>query len=178
MISPMPRFLSAILSLCLAATPAARSEDDPKKEKAKPEPPKERVTKIGATTYRLGEIEFDAKSREIRLPAAMNMPEGGPIEYLLVHESGKVHESMLVTKARPLHLQIVMKLLKYKSGDGQIFDAFAPEEEQRRRLENPEKRESGDAIRVVAVWTTEDGKKHEAPAANWVLDPDSGKETP
>ena len=51
----------------------------------------------------LGEIEFDAKSREIRLAAAMNMPEGGPIEYLLVHESGKVHESMLVTKARPLH---------------------------------------------------------------------------
>lgn len=86
------------------------------------------VKKIGEHLYRLGAIEFDSKSREIRLPVTVNMREGGPVEYLLVHEQGKVHESILTTSVSPLHLQIVMKLLRYKAGHGDLFNRLlAPE---------------------------------------------------
>ncbi len=47
------------------------------------------VKKIGENLYRLGEIEFDAKSREIRFPVTVNQREGGPIEYLLVRETAR-----------------------------------------------------------------------------------------
>src|SRR5690606_6298120 len=43
------------------------------------------VKKVGATLYRIGEVEFDAKTREIRFPVTVNMREGGPMEYILVH---------------------------------------------------------------------------------------------
>lgn len=97
------------------------------KDAALPEP-EVSVKKVGEHLYRLGEIEFDAKTREIRIPVTVNQREGGPIEYLLVHENGKVHESILVTEVSPLHLQIVMKLLRYKAGNGDVFNRFlAPE---------------------------------------------------
>lgn len=80
------------------------------------------VKKVGENRYRLGEIEFDAKTREIRIPVVVNMQEGGPVEYLLVHENGKVHESILTTAVSPLHLQIVMKLLRYQGGNGDVFN--------------------------------------------------------
>jgi hypothetical protein len=84
--------------------------------------PEVSVKKVGETQYRLGEIEFDAKTREIRFPATVNMREGGPVEYLLVNENGKVHESILTTAISPLHLQIVMKLLRYEGGHGDLFN--------------------------------------------------------
>lgn len=87
-----------------------------------------KVERIGEHRYRLGEIEFDAKTREIRLPATVNMREGGPVEYLLVHEKGKVHESILTTAVPPLHLQIAMKLLRYRAGYGDVFNRFLPPE--------------------------------------------------
>mgnify|MGYP003550004817 CR=1 FL=1 len=75
------------------------------------------VKKVGETTYRVGLIEFDAKTREISVPVVVNQREGGPIEYVLVSEVGKTHEAILTTKARPMDLQIALKLLKYKAGE-------------------------------------------------------------
>ena len=48
------------------------------------------------------------------------------MEYLLVHETGKVHESVLVTEISPLHLQIALKLLKYETGHGDVFNRLLP----------------------------------------------------
>ncbi|HQW28948.1 MAG: hypothetical protein KA152_12205 [Verrucomicrobiales bacterium] len=90
--------------------------------------PEVSVKKIGETLYRIGEIEFDAKSREIRVPVTVNMREGGPIEYLLVNEKGKVHESIFTTAVSPTNLQIAMKLLRFKAGRGDVFNRLlAPE---------------------------------------------------
>jgi hypothetical protein len=86
------------------------------------------IKKIGEHLYSLGEIKFDAQSREIRFPVVVNMREGGPIEYVLVRETGKVHESIFVTAISPMELQIVLKLLKYQGGFGDIFNKLlAPE---------------------------------------------------
>ncbi len=107
----------AILTLCLQS---GLSQGAPEQED------RPLVTKIGDNRYRIGEIEFDAKERRVHLPVTVNMREGGPIEYFLVHEAGKVHESILVTSVSPLHLQIALKLLKFRSGNGDAFNRLLP----------------------------------------------------
>lgn len=174
MISPL-RSLSVCLALAMCALEARSFAADEARPAVTPEPPKKpAVTKIGETTYRLGEITFDAKSREVRIPAVMNLREGGPTEYLLVHETGKVHESLLTTRVRAMDLQVVLKLLRYRSGEGDLFDTFLPAEEQRRKIEAGEKKERGDALSIMAIWE-KDGQTREHPAADWVLDAESGK---
>ena len=110
------------LSPGLAQEEPPRSVPKPGEKAAEVPAPEVSVQKIGETLYRLGGIEFDAKTREIRFPVVVNMREGGPVEYLLVQENGKVHESILTTAVSPLHLQIVMKLLRYQSGNGDVFN--------------------------------------------------------
>lgn len=121
------RSIAFLLALSLPSALPAQEEPPrtlPKQGNAAAEvkAPGVSVKKIGENLYRLGEIEFDAKSREIRFPVTVNQREGGPIEYLLVRETGKVHESILTTSVSPLHLQIVMKLLRYQGGNGDVFN--------------------------------------------------------
>ena len=168
------RSLLFSFALFSAMAGTAFSEDKPTDSAADPGEPKAKVTKIGEHTYRLGEIEFDAKSREVRIPTVMNMREGGPLEYLLVHENGAVHESLLTTTVRGLHLQIVLKLLRYQTGEGDLFDSFLPEEERRQKLEGVERTERGDALSLIAKWE-KDGKTHENPVTQWVLDAETGE---
>ena len=108
-----------------APTPEAATAKEPTAEAPQPEVS---VKKVGETLYRIGEIEFDAKSCEIRFPVTVNMKEGGPIEYILVNEKGKVHESIFTTAISPTSLQIAMKLLRFKAGRGDVFNRLlAPE---------------------------------------------------
>tara|TARA_R110002096_G_scaffold40688_22_gene110405 strand:- start:726 stop:1436 length:711 start_codon:yes stop_codon:yes gene_type:complete len=109
---------SAVLFLWLATLCTA--------EEASPAAGRPLVTQVGENHYRIGEIELDSKKQAIQLPVTVNMEEGGPIEYFLVHDTGKVHESVLVTKVSPLNLQIALKLLKFKSGNGDVFNRLIP----------------------------------------------------
>jgi hypothetical protein len=65
-------------------------------------------------------VTFDSKTREITIPAAVNMREGA-VEYLLVHRSGKVHESVFVTDvdARDIHVAALLLGMKPESDLGQ-----------------------------------------------------------
>lgn len=48
----------------------------------------------------LGEVKVDAQARRISFPAEVNM-RSGQVEYLAVHESGKIHESIFKTSVSP-----------------------------------------------------------------------------
>jgi len=130
---PCYSFVIALSVFLAGATPVSAQERERKAppgdaEKEEVPAPEVSVQKVGETLYRIGEIEFDAKTREIRFPVTVNMNEGGPLEYVLVHERGKVHESILTTSVSPLSLQVAMRLLRYKAGHGDIFDRLlAPE---------------------------------------------------
>jgi hypothetical protein len=88
---------------------AAAAADPPEEGvAAKPE-----ITRLSATRSRLGLIEFDHTTREITLPATINMVQG-LLEYALVGEKGKLHESLLRTKARAFDLNVVLLLLHYQ----------------------------------------------------------------
>lgn len=143
---------SSRLSLLLVTAlllPLLTTGQDEKAEK----PARPLVTKIGENSYRLGEILFDSKEKKIEIPVVVNMNEGGPIEYLLVNENGKVHEAIFTTTISPSELQIVLKLLKFESGHGDVFNRLlAPEVLDK---EGGTEAERGDAMEFLFV---EEGK--------------------
>lgn len=108
-------------------------------------PVKPAVEQISADTYRLGQIEFNSTTREVRFPGKINQ-EQGVLEYVLVHESGKTHESLLNTAISPADLQIVLKLLRYQAGKGKLFDGLYPPGEL------PEPEPEGTDVDVYVSW--------------------------
>lgn len=107
------------------------------------------VKKIGENLYQLGAITFNGKTLEIRFPVTMNL-EKGLLEYVLVTDEGKIHESLLSTKVRPSQLQIALKLCHYTEGVGDIFDALYPKDEKKGAAG---KADRGSALRIAAEWT-------------------------
>ena len=71
------------------------------------------IEKTGETTYRIGQITFDQKTRKISIPARLEAQDH-VLEYLLVHENGKIHETLLTTSISATNLNIALKLLRYK----------------------------------------------------------------
>lgn len=56
-------------------------------------------------SLRIGLVRIDAEKRIVSFPAYINA-RSGLIEYALVTEKGKVHESLLATKASPWHVHL------------------------------------------------------------------------
>lgn len=111
------RTLSVILFTILAALASAQDQS-PVEPKSLPapdqavEPVSPSVKKLDATRFQVGEVIFDQKSREIRFPAQINMTEG-LLEFLVVHQNGKIHESLLSTQISPTHLNLAFTLLRF-----------------------------------------------------------------
>jgi hypothetical protein len=139
----------------------------------KPEAPAEAPTSLGmrqltGTRYRLGAIEFDKATREISIPAKVNMVKG-MLEYVIVHEGGKLHESLLSTTARAFDLNVVLLLLNYQPMPGWF------EPGRSRSLEGV-KLES--RIDVVVRWQDGEGGEKSARLEKWVTDTFTGKPAP
>lgn len=71
------------------------------------------VIDLGAGRYSVGNVKFDRKSREIIIPASVNMTEG-PVEYVLVGRNGKIHEAVFTTDAEARDLHVAALLLGVK----------------------------------------------------------------
>ncbi|MDP6795940.1 MAG: YdjY domain-containing protein [Verrucomicrobiota bacterium] len=78
---------------------------------------KERVKQVGPKMYRVGDVTVDANLRVVAFPAKINQIVG-LIEYALVTETGKVHESFLSTKVRPSDIHAALLLLGVKPPSG------------------------------------------------------------
>ncbi len=113
-----------LLTVCLSLSSAIPSWAE---EQERP-----KVEQVGDDQYRLGEIRFDARTQEVRFPVVVNMAEGGPVEYLLVHESGKIHEATFYTSVEPQALATVLKLIRFPQvnfADGVAARQVSPENE-------------------------------------------------
>lgn len=152
--------MPVILLLFFAPRLAPGQDEVPLEESNRPE-----ITKIGEHRYRLAGMVFDSRTREILIPVTVNMREGGPIEYILVHENGKVHESIFATKESPYQLQIVLKLLKYKSGKGDVFNRMYPPEIL--ETEGGTKAERGEAVQFAF---RAEGTEVDVPVTGMILD--------
>ena len=76
---------------------------------------KDRIKEIAPGEFELGGIKINAKTREVRVPTAVQLKKA-PIEYMLVTETGKTHESVLVTKVKPTDLQLALLLASFQPG--------------------------------------------------------------
>ena len=75
-----------------------------------PEKFSNKVKRVKGDIYRVGEVTVDAKNRVAAFPAKINQITG-LIEYALVTEQGKTHESFLSTKIKPGDLHVALLLL-------------------------------------------------------------------
>lgn len=143
------------------------------------------VVKTGDNQFKVGLIEFDSRSREIRFPAWVNMAEG-MIEFPVVHRNGRVHEAIFATDALPLHFETVLRLLRYKPSK-EVFPQYPGID-----LKNPPphdqwpdpvyaKPDPAAHVQVLARWTQGTGKPIEVDVREMLyraaLDKD-GNETP
>jgi hypothetical protein len=61
-----------------------------------------------------GDVKADARARTISFPATVNQ-RSGAIEYLVVHETGKVHESLFRTTVQAQQIHLAALLLSEKN---------------------------------------------------------------
>ena len=121
-----------IFALFSKATPAnaEREPTTPPANETKPDaaPPNRaempdpvaRIRQIDAENFSLDDIHFNRTTGEIRFPAKVNMTQD-QIEYIIVTEKGKTHESLLSTTTSPFILNVVMLLCRYQpSAEGLI----------------------------------------------------------
>lgn len=144
------------------AAPAATP--DPAGGEAK----KPAIKHLGGPDYELGGIRFNEKTRAITLPAKVNMT-GGLLEYALVHESGKAHESLLTTAVSPYDLNVVLLLLNYQPS-ATFFD-LSDKKAGAILVKNP-KLEPTAQLRASLEWKTADGKNTTAALESLILNID------
>lgn len=68
------------------------------------------VKQLGPGRFQLGGVEINQHTRSLTLPVQINQSTG-LVEYLLVHETGKIHESVLRTSVKPLEVHLAFLLL-------------------------------------------------------------------
>jgi hypothetical protein len=146
------RWLAAAIFLPLL--PGARAQDAPAKADA-PE------TAEGPFT--IGKITVDKKAASIRFPAAVNMTEGA-VEYLLVTDKGKTHESLLSTAVSPFQLHVAMLLLGVQAT--KEIDALPPDQLTASSLKAaPELK--GDKVEILIAWKADEARQ-EVRAEEWI----------
>ncbi len=155
--------LPLILSTCLHANEAATAPTPPPAEKPAEKPT---VEKIDDKRYRVGKIEFDSSTREIRIPAKVNMAKG-LLEFLIVHENGKIHEALFTTDASPSDINLAITLLRYKPSP----ELYALPSETGGLSGNfpvvPEDIRAAARVSIDVEWT-KDGKPQRIGANEWI----------
>lgn len=167
--------LTSVATLTSIAATAESAEKNPLPEKNTPKKspqPKAAnplVKKVSEHIYQIGQITFHKNTREITFDAQTNIIDPGtPLEFVLVHFNGeKIHESLLITKADPTHLNIALKLLHYKESQ----ELFRPINEDGSRDEAYQK--ESDKTRKAARFTihitwNEKGQTKTDPITSWL----------
>jgi hypothetical protein len=110
-------------------------------------------------------VRLDKKNRRISFPATVNQRQG-LIEYLLVNENGKVHESLLATKMLPhdIHLALLLIGLKETANPNEPVPPSAIDPSYLHAAPKLK----GAPVRISLAWT-QDGKRREASAEEWIF---------
>ncbi len=92
-----------------------------------PLPEIQNAERIGEHRYRIGQVVVDTAAKVVRVPCRVNMRRG-MIEFLAVASEGKLHESVLLARAEPLHIHLALLLLGLDPGRGAQYhgDLAAP----------------------------------------------------
>ncbi len=132
--------LVAVLLIALSLVEARPAEDRGQAievpTSAATNPP---LRQVGPGVFELGKVRLDKTRRTVSFPGVLNM-NAGLIEYLVVTESGKTHESLVRTEVAPYQIHLAMLLL---GAHGAGTNAFP---------ESPTSPLPGDPVRIELVW--------------------------
>ncbi|GHC01408.1 YdjY domain-containing protein [Cerasicoccus arenae] len=159
----------------LTLVPITRGEEPPPLEwrpAIKPE-----VKQLEDGRLDVGGVIVDPDRRTATLPVRLNQSnDGEQIEYLLVHENGKTHESLLKTSIQPFHLHTAMLLLGVSRAAAQ--HAVAPPEniDDEYLALAPSPLGPGVSIAIIAgeeripveTWVWDEARQSAMLPANWV----------
>ena len=132
-----------------------------------------RIKTLGKNEYELGGVTFNSVSREVRVPCKVNM-RSGAVEYALVHETGKTHESILKTTAAAIDVQVALLLTNYTPGHTGLF-SYLKDENERKRMESiVPKTPGGNLVQLFVEWKDGEATKR-VQLREWMIDPRTKK---
>jgi hypothetical protein len=113
------------------------------------------VRALGDGRFAVGLVTLDKNGRSISFPATVNLREE-TIEYVVVHKTGKAHESIFRTDTRPQDIHLAMLLLNVQPAMTNWFgiDGKAPPK--------------GDKVWIEAAWS-DLFARHQVPVEDLVL---------
>lgn len=135
-----------------------------------------RLKKTGPAEYELDGIRINAASRELRLPARVELRQA-PIEYLLVHETGKTHETVLTTAVSPTALQVALLLANHQAATEGLLAKVPEAERPKIWKEEPPATPGGNQVSIDVEWQ-EQGQTRRARLADWVQNADTRQPPP
>jgi hypothetical protein len=129
--------------------PEANPEEDDPSSQPIVKPPK--VESVSPGIYRVADhITLDLSKREISFPAVSNQVNG-LVEYALVHETGKTHESLFRSKVSPRNLQAALLLARVRTAPDFVENLW---KEDRLKMDV-----SASKLNIFVSWTEKDKLK-------------------
>lgn len=169
-------FILSLLSCGLTHAPAWAQDPSPEAKAAAEKKLAEtqtRLKKISATEYELDGIKINAATREVRIPTKVELKKA-PLEYLLVHETGKTHETVLTTGINPMAVQVALLLANYQPATEGMLAKVPEKERPTTWKEEPPKTPGGNRLKIDVEWKEGEQTK-KAPLVDFVQFGDTGK---
>jgi hypothetical protein len=126
----------------------------------------QRLKKLSATEYDLDGIRIHAVTREVRIPAKVELKQA-PLEYMLVHETGKTHESVLTTAVSPTAVQVALLLAHYQAATEGLLTKVPETELPKTWKEQPSAKPGANRVQIHVEWKVGIETK-KAPLSQWV----------
>lgn len=104
--------------------------------------------------FEIGGVNLDKKNGKIEFKAVINMDKG-LLEYLLVGQSGKLHESLLRTDVEPFNLQVALLMMGLEGSMNPLME------------QGQEATPGGDPVQIMVKWDNKD-KTEAIPVENWI----------
>lgn len=167
-------YLPLLLALGLVSVSAQEPVSDAKTAAEKKlADTQSRLKKLSASEYELDGIKINATTREVRIPTKVELQKA-PLEYLLVHETGKTHETVLTTAINPMAIQVALLLANYQPATEGMLAKVPEKERPTVWKEEPPKTPGGNRLKIDVEWKEGD-KVKKAPLVDFVQFGDTGK---
>ena len=154
---------------------ASPAKTDPAAPSADPVAAAKRIKQTGPGLYELGEVKFNSSTREVRVPTVVNMRDGA-IEFALVHESGKTHESLLKMTASAVDIQVALLLCNYQAAEQGLVSGYEKDAQVIKALEQTTPKTPGaNRVRIELEWGEASGKLQHMPLQQWMLEANTKK---
>jgi hypothetical protein len=154
-----------LLSLLTASTNLPPQQAVPPEAKAPSSPSPMREVAPGVLEY--NGVRLDKKNHRVSFPATVSFRDG-LLQYLLVNEKGKTYESLFKTAVQPRDIHVALLLIGLKDDAKANAEEPAPPQYLDADYLHSAPKLKGAPVLLSVAWT-QDGKKKEAPAEDWIL---------